>query len=163
MLSEAHKAVLDKGVVTSVLLGDGEDAEDKLSDVPFWDQGNLDHYTMEALALRRSIRHDNRVKAQIERFWYIVEFSKAQGEMQATLDELGCQHANTVQRLKECVQKTCASERQFTENIAHLRKGAQKLSESLSEAEGRLVEILNFQQDLRKGEDTNFYRKPLGL
>lgn len=77
MMEQAHNAVLDKGIVTDVLLGDGEDIDDRLNDVPFWDQGNLDHYTMESLAIRHAIRHDNRVKAQIERFWYIVEFSKA--------------------------------------------------------------------------------------
>lgn len=77
-MEQAHNAVLDRGIVTNVLLEDGEDRDDRLNDVPFWDQGNLDHYTHEALAMRHAIRHNNRVKAQIERFWYIVEFSKSE-------------------------------------------------------------------------------------
>jgi hypothetical protein len=78
MLQEAHNAVLDKGIVTHVLLDDDDDMDEKLNEVPFWDQGNLDHYTMEALAIRRAIRNDNRVKAQIARFWSIIDFAKTE-------------------------------------------------------------------------------------
>jgi hypothetical protein len=70
MQDDAHAAVLSKNVIT--------DVDDPLlrQAIPVWDQGNLDHYTADALALRLALRNEPGLKRAINRYWNILDLEK---------------------------------------------------------------------------------------
>jgi len=82
-----------------------------------------------------------------------LEFQKVRGEADAAHEELSRQHDLAVQRLKELIEKTSASDRQFTEELITYRKDLQGMSESLQKTQAQLKETIAGQHVLLEGVD----------
>ena len=66
MQSEALNAMASKGVMI-----DSTSNPWIQQVVPVWDQGNLSHYTPDALALRLALKNDRSLKRGVDRYWTI--------------------------------------------------------------------------------------------